>query len=227
MRKLDPKRTGKISLTAFIDFNREHIVWHSDSIHCFSHMSNGHIWMNKIRKYDQRGDSNFLLIDSIRSLLLRRVPSRRVGRGRWRKFLKTRLFSRYAYPKRLRSKAWAIFLVSLNCKFCVPSKNGLSNLSVSLYSPFSYKASGCLASVNGEALTFLSSSNRLKVGDEASILSSRILARELLCFYLFPLEPFACFSTCNLRLCLRKRSPSDLEDFTDLLSLDSTLEVSL
>jgi len=26
MRKLDPKRTGKISLTAFIDFNREHIV---------------------------------------------------------------------------------------------------------------------------------------------------------------------------------------------------------
>ena len=26
MRKLNPKRTGKISLTAFIDFNREHIV---------------------------------------------------------------------------------------------------------------------------------------------------------------------------------------------------------
>jgi Ca2+-binding EF-hand superfamily protein len=26
MRKLDPKRTGKISLTAFIDFNREQIV---------------------------------------------------------------------------------------------------------------------------------------------------------------------------------------------------------
>jgi Ca2+-binding EF-hand superfamily protein len=26
MRKLDPKRTGKISLTAFIDFNRESIV---------------------------------------------------------------------------------------------------------------------------------------------------------------------------------------------------------
>ena len=26
MQKLDPKRTGKISLTAFIDFNREHIV---------------------------------------------------------------------------------------------------------------------------------------------------------------------------------------------------------
>lgn len=27
MRKLDPKTTGKISLTAFIDFNREKIVW--------------------------------------------------------------------------------------------------------------------------------------------------------------------------------------------------------
>ena len=26
MQKLDAKRTGKISLTAFIDFNREHIV---------------------------------------------------------------------------------------------------------------------------------------------------------------------------------------------------------
>jgi len=26
MRKLDPKKTGKISLTAFIDFNRETIV---------------------------------------------------------------------------------------------------------------------------------------------------------------------------------------------------------
>ena len=26
MRKLDPKRTGKISLTSFIDFNREKIV---------------------------------------------------------------------------------------------------------------------------------------------------------------------------------------------------------
>ena len=27
MRKLDPKRSGKISLTAFIDFNRESIIW--------------------------------------------------------------------------------------------------------------------------------------------------------------------------------------------------------
>ena len=27
MRKLDPKRIGKISLTAFIDFNRESIIW--------------------------------------------------------------------------------------------------------------------------------------------------------------------------------------------------------
>ena len=30
MRKLDPKKTGKISLTAFIDFNRETIVWSND-----------------------------------------------------------------------------------------------------------------------------------------------------------------------------------------------------
>ena len=28
MRKLDPKKTGKISVTAFIDFNKEEIVWH-------------------------------------------------------------------------------------------------------------------------------------------------------------------------------------------------------
>lgn len=183
--------------------------------------------INKMGKYGQKGESNFLLIDSMRSLLLGRVPIRRVGRGRWRKFLKTLLFSRYGYAKRLRSKAWAIFLVSLNWKFCVPSKNWLPIFIVSLYSPFSYKVSRCFPSVKGVGLTFLSSSNRLKVGDEASFLNSKILASELLCFYFLPLKALVYFSSCNLRLCFRKRSPSDLVDFTDLLSLDSTLEVSL
>ena len=70
---------------------------------------------------------------------------------------------------------------------------------------------------------FLLSSIFLGEGEEESILNSKMLARESLCFSLVA-HPL---SDGSFRACLKSLSPSDLVDLKDLLSLDSTLPVSL